>query len=225
MRPSRHQERPRRVQAGGRVDQADMGDERVSHARPPRAINHSGGPGGIIGPARPSAPRRPSPPAPGSGCAPGRRRPALSISTPRFIGPGCITSAIRRRARKTGGVQAEENRKYSRALGTWPWLIRSFCRRSIMTMSAPSSPASISLNTVTPSRSTAAGISRRRPDHPDAAAHGGQQMDVAPRDPAMQHVPANGDGQPLQTGPRRRADRQRIQQRLGRVLVQPIPLR
>ena len=56
------------------------------------------------------------------------------------------------------------------------------------------------------------------PDHPHPGPHGGEQKQVRPGDPGVQHVAADGDGQPLEA-PEAPADGQRIQQRLGRVFV------
>ncbi len=68
---------------------------------------------------------------------------ALSISTPRFIGPGCITSASGL-ARPSFSASRPKNRKNSRALGTGPARMRSRWSRSIITMSASARPASMS---------------------------------------------------------------------------------
>src|ERR1700730_12348559 len=72
-----------------------------------------------------------------------------SISTPRFIGPGCITSA--------SGLAYESLRssspkyaKYSWVEGTNEPFMRSRCRRSIITMSALRRPSRMSRVTSTP---------------------------------------------------------------------------
>ncbi len=94
-------------------------------------------------------------------CA-GSSATALSISTPRFIGPGCITSASGA-ARASFSASRPKKRKYSRALGTGaappPSPMRSRCRRSIITTSTPSRPRAMSWNTSTPRRPTSAGSS------------------------------------------------------------------
>ena len=71
----------------------------------------------------------------------GESATSAAISTPRFIGPGCITiacsgsSAIR-------PVSSPYRRRYSRMLGKYAALIRSCCTRSIITTSALRSSAS-----------------------------------------------------------------------------------
>ena len=67
--------------------------------------------------APPCAPRRPSRPARGSAlCA--SSATAESISTPRFIGPGCMTSASGLAQRELLGVEAEEAEIFADATGT-----------------------------------------------------------------------------------------------------------
>ena len=73
-----------RVPSGGRL--AGQGQPPFPCLAPPRR--------GSAGRGRPCAPRRPSRPARGSPSARDRRPASPSISTPRFIGPGCMTIAF-----------------------------------------------------------------------------------------------------------------------------------
>src|SRR3990172_10632334 len=68
---------------------------------------------------------------------------AESISSPRFIGPGCMTIASGLAYASFSGVRPYRL-KYSCALGTSEPCMRSRCRRSIMMTSTPSRPARIS---------------------------------------------------------------------------------
>ena len=56
----------------------------------------------------------------------------------------------------------------------------------------------------------------------DEIAHHGEQQNIAPRDAGMRDIAANRDGQPGDP-PLVAADGQRIQQRLGRVLMRAVP--
>ncbi len=82
----------------------------------------------------PCAPRCQRSPAAGSRCA-APSATTESISTPRLIGPGCITM---HRAWPAAGVSSVRPKilKYSPALGSSAPLMRSFCRRSMITTSA-----------------------------------------------------------------------------------------
>ena len=80
----------------------------------------------------------------------------LSISTPRFIGPGCIIKACG--ATLFSLSLFNPNRlKYSRCDGVSVPAMRSVCRRNIITISASAMPLSMSVYTSTPISSTAAG--------------------------------------------------------------------
>ena len=70
-------------------------------------------------------------------------------------------------------------------------------------------------------RPASAGIRVGGPTSADAGAHRGQQVDVGARHAAVQHVAADGDGQALQPA-LAAADGQRVEQRLGRVLVRAV---
>ena len=99
--------------------------------------------------------------------------------------------------------------------------MRSRCRRSIITTSTPSMPFHMSVNTSTPSRSGRAGSSvdgamRRTP-----RAQRVQNVDVRARHARMQDVAADRDGQPRDAA-LGAADRQRIEQRLRRMLVRAV---
>ena len=76
----------------------------------------------------------------------------------------------------------------------------------------------MSWNTSTPSRSTCGRQQGARRDHPHPRAHRVEQRDVRARDPAVQHVAADRHGEPAEPA-LAAADGQRVEQRLGRVLV------
>src|SRR6185437_14374829 len=85
---------------------------------------------------------------------------AESISTPRFIGPGCMTIASGL-ASASFSIVRPYSLKYSPVDGSSAPFIRSFCSRSITTTSQPATPLCISLNTRTPVASTRVGTSVR----------------------------------------------------------------
>ena len=90
-----------------------------------------------------------------SDCAPSA---TASISTPRFIGPGMHDQRARLGVGELLLVEPEIAEIFLGA-GTKAPLIRSRCRRSIMTMSASLSPVRMSRKTSTPIASTPAGSS------------------------------------------------------------------
>ena len=140
-----------------------------------------------------------------------------AISTPRFIGPGCmmITSGL---ASLTRSGVMPKTVKYSRSDGKNSPCIRSSWMRSIMMTSAPSRARSIDEVTRTPSRSNPIGHERRRAAHPDLGPQLRQQQHVRPQHPAVQHVADDRDLQPRDP-PLPLADGERVEQRLRRVLV------
>src|ERR1017187_10897258 len=89
---------------------------------------------------------------------------AESISTPRFIGPGCITIASFFARRRRSGVRPNSS-KYSLSDGKPRPPPRSFCTRSIMTTSAPSTASSTRVTTRAPVRSISTGSSVAGPDN------------------------------------------------------------
>ena len=74
---------------------------------------------------------------------------AESISTPRLIGPGCITMASGLASCSFSGVRPKLL-KNSCDEGSSAPLMRSFCRRSMMTTSQPRMPSSSEWQTRTP---------------------------------------------------------------------------
>ena len=74
---------------------------------------------------------------------------AESISTPRLIGPGCITMASGLASCNLCGVKPKAL-KYSWLEGSNAPLIRSFCKRNMMMTSQPLIPSSNVLKTRTP---------------------------------------------------------------------------
>jgi hypothetical protein len=99
--------------------------------------------------------------------------------------------------------------------------MRSFCSRSIITTSASRSPSAMSSKTSTPQSAMRRRHQRRRPDQAQAVLHLAQQVDVRPRHAGMGDVAADRDGQAVQP-PLFAPDRQRVEQRLGGVLVPPV---
>jgi hypothetical protein len=81
---------------------------------------------------------------------------AESISTPRFIGPGCMTMASGLASASFSGVRPQDL-KNSCVEGSRAPCMRSFCRRSIITTSTPRRPSRMSWKTRTPRRSTPVG--------------------------------------------------------------------
>ena len=72
-----------------------------------------------------------------------------SISTPRFIGPGCITIASGLASASFSALRPKVL-KYSPAHGSSAPLMRSFCRRSMIITSTPLMPSAMSWKTRTP---------------------------------------------------------------------------
>ena len=99
--------------------------------------------------------------------------------------------------------------------------MRSVCRRSIITMSTSSRPRCMSLNTSTPKPLDTGRQQRGRADHPHPRAHRLQQEDVRARHPAVQDVAADRHGQALEPA-LAAADGERVEQRLGRMLVRAV---
>ena len=71
--------------------------------------------------------------------------------------------------------------------------MRSRCRRSIITMSAPARPRRMSVKTATPIRSSPGGSRVEGPMTRTSRAQRGQQQDVGAGHPRMQDVAADGD--------------------------------
>ena len=87
---------------------------------------------------------------------------AESISTPRFIGPGCITMQSGAASESFSWV-SPYCLKYSCADGSSAPRIRSFCSLSMITTSTPRSPSRMSVNVRTPICSSPPGNSVRGP--------------------------------------------------------------
>jgi hypothetical protein len=77
-----------------------------------------------------------------------------AISSPRFMGPGCITMTSRL-ARLSSSRVRPNCREYSRSVGNMSAPIRSFWMRSIITTSAPSTASASERQTRTPRASSA----------------------------------------------------------------------
>ena len=99
--------------------------------------------------------------------------------------------------------------------------MRSRCSRSIITMSAFCRPSRMSRVTSTPSRSTCAGSSVDGATTRTRAPECVQQIDVRARHARMQNVAADRDDQALDRS-LVAADGQRIEQRLGRMLMRAV---
>ena len=116
--------------------------------------------------------------------APGSSAGSTRISTPRFIGPGCITRAWSGSRRARSGVRPKRA-LYSRRLGTSASVMRSRCIRNRYSTSTFS---------ITSSRSSVAGAGatrrqqRRRRHERDVGAEGGEHLDVAAGHPAVADV-------------------------------------
>src|SRR5690606_877366 len=87
---------------------------------------------------------------------------AESISTPRLIGPGCMTMASGLAQRRRSVVRPKLL-KYSWLEGSSAPLMRSFCRRSVMTTSQSLMPSSSVWHTRTPRCDRSLGTSVRGP--------------------------------------------------------------
>jgi hypothetical protein len=83
---------------------------------------------------------------------------ALSISTPRLMGPGCMTMQSGLASASFSGVRPKLL-KNSPALGSMAPLMRSFCSRSMMMTSAPRMPSAMSWHTRTPIAARSPGTS------------------------------------------------------------------
>ena len=99
--------------------------------------------------------------------------------------------------------------------------MRSRCRRSIMTMSAPASPSRMSRIDFDAEALDAGGQQRRRRDHAHARAERIEQDDVRARDARMQDVAADRDDEAFDPA-LVAADRQGVEQRLRRMLVRAV---
>ena len=94
---------------------------------------------------------------------------AESISTPRLMGPGCITMASGLASCSFSCVRPKLL-KYSWLEGSSAPLMRSFCRRSMMTTSASLMPSSSVWHTRTPICAMSPGTSVRGPTTRTSAA-------------------------------------------------------
>ena len=92
-----------------------------------------------------------------------------SISTPRLMGPGCMTMASGLAQRRRSGVRPKLW-KNSWLLGSSAPLMRSFCRRSMMTTSASWMPSCSVWHTRTPMGPKSPGTSVRGPTTRTSAA-------------------------------------------------------
>ena len=99
--------------------------------------------------------------------------------------------------------------------------MRSRCRRSIMTMSAPASPLRMSVYDLDAEALDAGRQQRRGRDDAHARAERLQQDDVRARDARMQDVAADRDGKALDAA-LAAADGERVEQRLRRMLVRAV---
>ena len=79
--------------------------------------------------------------------------------------------------------------------------MRSRCRRSIITMSAPARPFAHVGEDLDADALDAGRQQRRGPDHAHPRAESAEQDDVGARDPRMQDVAADRDDQALRCGP------------------------
>ena len=174
-------------------------------------------------PRRPRAGRRARPCAPRGRRAPARRsarppsrRPRRVISTPRFIGPGCMTTWPGRSARGGDAVaqrvlaQARARRPRRAACARAACAARRRRRRSAM--------SAMSCETDDARGLDAARDQRRRPDQRDVRAAGQQQRDVRAGDARVQHVADDRDVHALEAA-ERLAHRVEVEQALRRVLV------
>jgi hypothetical protein len=142
---------------------------------------------------------------------------SLSISTPRFMGPGCRMSRSRG-ARSTRSRVTPKKRLYSRRLGMKPPCMRSSCRLSTLSTSAHSMASSMRLNTCTPRSPDLTGQQRARPAHADLGAQLRQPPDVGARHPRVQHVADDAHAQAVDAAAVV-ADGEQVQQRLRGMLV------
>ena len=99
--------------------------------------------------------------------------------------------------------------------------MRSRCRRSIITMSAPSSALAHVGEHLDPHALDAGRQQRGGPDDAHLARPALQQDDVRARHARMQDVAADRDNQAVDRA-LVAADRERVEQRLRRVLVRPV---
>jgi GNAT superfamily N-acetyltransferase len=113
---------------------------------------------------------------------------AESISTPRLIGPGCMTMASGLASCSFSGVRPKLL-KNSCDDGSSAPLMRSFCSRSMMITSQPRMPSSSVWQTRTPICAMSAGHQRLGADHAHlGAAQRGERVDVGARHARVQHV-------------------------------------
>ena len=146
---------------------------------------------------------------------------ALSISTPRFIGPGCMTMRVRRGAGQLLRGRGRRSGRYSRERGHQaaghPLLLQAQHHHHVGAVEPR-------LHVVEDLDAQPVGLGRdqgRRADQPHAAPIAVQQEDVGARHPAVQHVAADRDRQPLEPA-LAAADGERVEQRLGRVLMRAV---
>ena len=144
---------------------------------------------------------------------------SLSISTPRFIGPGCRMSRSRG-ARSSRSRVTPKTRLYSRSDGMKPAFIRSSWSRSTLSASAHSIASSMRgedrARRAPRSRWAAASAGRRPP--PRRRAWCSPQM-LRARHAAVQHVAADADALSPSSSPKLVAQREHVEQPLGRMLV------
>ena len=222
--------------ADGARPGADLGDHAVDDAhvgRPARPFSSTTRPPGAgttlrqrdlpIRPAttaRPCAPRRRSRPV-RSRANGSSRRPRRRSRLPRFIGPGCITSVsgLSRAARSAVSPQRAE---YSRSVGNrtsapWPMSLELDAQQIhdvdvgqhiVEVVRHGDRPA------VEPRRHQ-----RGRTDERDVATEGAERGDVAARDARVRDVADDRDATPVERRAAVAAQRERVEQRLGRVLV------
>ena len=142
---------------------------------------------------------------------------SLPISTPRFIGPGCMISASGLARAQLVVVEPEEMEVFAgrRHEGAVHALALQPQHHHDVDIGEARGHVVKHLDAQPLDRGRQQGARRH---HPHPGAHGVEQRDVRARDPAVQDVAADRHGEPAEPA-LAAADRQRVEQRLGRVLV------